>query len=648
MKKQQLQQNRKKIVVVSLFSGMDLFLLGMVVTGMLPGYAVERNIYAAMMHAANFINTDGTSVIEFINITEEEYKHRKTFTKIIKGTKKKPLEHTCLKTEDGQFIRTKEIQEVSGKEIRESIEHKFGKNIIVILIGGPPCQDFTPMNIQRISDGEESRNFLIFEFLRIVRELRPDITIMEEVPSLQHANNKGIYERFLSEAVLLPYRLAKQDMCPLHYGGNQNRLRAFFLFVDEKYNTDPCFPDADELNVKRVNDFLQIDYFCHGNFSYAILTKNDFMPTVTSGNPTAFYKDGKKFPPSIDDLLLCFDVVKGMYIIPEWIPRDQVKQAIGNAVCVSVVKALAKTITEKILRLKPDGNGYWISTDNVLGNDHSKLPANGTGGTDEIPGQNHLPESPASIEPSVARKDVPETTDVPTPIIGSQAPLILPPTQLSTPNQNFSSSISSTTANSTSRRKIISSLDLAGIRFTSLNFTGIWDQFIGQPTNNFHIIIHGKPGGGKSTFAIQFAKYLSDNFGKVIYISGEEGLSKTLQSKFLLTGSTSRNIDVADLRSYNDIIRSVASKSYPFIFIDSLNTMKISVDELRDLRNRYNESAIITISQATKGGLIRGSNELIHDCDVHLIVDAGIATTSKNRFRIAGETSYAVFSENNI
>ncbi len=635
------QQKRKRMVVVSTFSGMDLFLLAMLTSGMLPGYSVERNIYAAFMHAANFKNSDGTSVIEFINITEEEFKHRKGYT--VKS--KKPLEDTCIKNDDGQYIRTREIQEISGKQIRESIERKYGNDIIIILIGGPPCQDFTPMNVRR-DKSAESRNFLIFEFLRILEELRPDIAIMEEVPAVEYPDNKDIYKQFLDSAILLPYRIMKQEMSGIHYRGNQNRWRPYFLFVDEKYKTDPCFPVADDVNVKRVKDFLDIDYFCHGNFSYGLKTKNDLMPTVTSGNPKTFYKDGKAFPPSIDDLLLCFDVEKGMYIIPEWIPRDQVKQAIGNSVCVSVVKALAKTITEQILRVKADGDGYWIpiEEEEPKENDIEDTPTIITEATGETLVQNDSSQHLIIIAANKAPiEESGKNTEPPTELNNS-AIEPMPPvhTSVSLPNVPFTVPTVSTFV--TPKKKIISSLDLAAMRFMSLNFTGAWEQFIGHPSYNFNCLIHGKPGGGKSTLAIQFAKFLSDNFGRVVYISGEEGISKTLQNKFLLTDSLSGSIDVADLRSYEDIIRNVASKSYQFIFIDSLNSMKISVDELREIRNRYKESAIITISQATKEGLIRGSNEFVHDCDVHVMVEGGIASTLKNRFGNTGGVTYSVFN----
>lgn len=68
--------------------------------------------------------------------------------------------------------------------------------------------------------------------------------------------------------------------------------------------------------------------------------------------------------------------------------------------------------------------------------------------------------------------------------------------------------------------KIISSQNLQKMEFKALNFQGKWQNLFGPPSINFHCMLHGMLGEGKSTFAIQFAKYLADNFGRVIYISG--------------------------------------------------------------------------------------------------------------------------------
>ena len=192
--------------------------------------------------------------------------------------------------------------------------------------------------------------------------------------------------------------------------------------------------------------------------------------------------------------------------------------------------------------------------------------------------------------------------------------------------------------------KIISSQHLKKMEFKALNFQGKWNSLFGFPSINFHCVIHGMSGEGKSTFAIQFAKYLADSFGRVIYISGEEGFSKTFKDKFSNNNAESNFLDVADLRTFEDINREVPPESYNFIFIDSLDNMKIDADKMKKIRVRYKNSALITISQSTKDGKMRGSYEIVHDCDIAVKVDNGIATTTKNRFMEKGMT-FNVFED---
>lgn len=141
------------------------------------------------------------------------------------------------------------------------------------------------------------------------------------------------------------------------------------------------------------------------------------------------------------------------------------------------------------------------------------------------------------------------------------------------------------------------------------------------------------PGEGKSTFAIQFAKYLAESIGRAVYISGEEGFTKALRDKFMNNDGVSKYIDIADLRTFDDIIKNIQPEVYNFIFIDSLDNMRIDAEKMRKIRERYKNSALITISQSTKDGKIRGSNELVHDCDISVCVENGIAKTPKNRFK---------------
>lgn len=187
----------------------------------------------------------------------------------------------------------------------------------------------------------------------------------------------------------------------------------------------------------------------------------------------------------------------------------------------------------------------------------------------------------------------------------------------------------------TNNGKLVSSRELRKRKYNCFPFTGKWKDFFGLPSYAFHLAVHGKPGEGKSTFCVQFADYLAKNFGKVVYVSGEEGLSKTVQDKIINNGIDNPYLMFADIKSYDEIKAEIPNE-YHFIFIDSLDTLRIDAAKLKALKEHYPQSAFITISQSTKDGKMRGSLEITHDTDIAAKVENGVAITTKNRFQARG------------
>ncbi len=181
--------------------------------------------------------------------------------------------------------------------------------------------------------------------------------------------------------------------------------------------------------------------------------------------------------------------------------------------------------------------------------------------------------------------------------------------------------------------KIKTSIEVRQMEFKALGFNGEWNDFLGSPSLNFSMVIHGLPGQGKSTFSLLFALYLAENFGKVIYITAEEGFSKTMQDKLKLNKASHPDLHIADLKSMDEIKAEVNPNMYNFIFIDSLNVLHIDIEDLHELHKRYQGAAMITVSQSTKDGKIRGSQEIVHVCDIAIDVTNGVARTTKNRFQ---------------
>lgn len=195
----------------------------------------------------------------------------------------------------------------------------------------------------------------------------------------------------------------------------------------------------------------------------------------------------------------------------------------------------------------------------------------------------------------------------------------------------------------TNNGKLVSSRDLRKRKYNCFPFTGKWKDFFGLPSYAFHLAVHGKPGEGKSTFCVQFADYLAKNFGKVVYVSGEEGLSKTVQDKIINNGIDNPYLIFADIKSYDEIKAEIPNE-FHFVFIDSLDTLRIDAAKLKALKEHYPQSAFITISQSTKDGKMRGSLEITHDTDIAAKVENGVAITTKNRFQTRG-TEFQVFNK---
>jgi hypothetical protein len=189
--------------------------------------------------------------------------------------------------------------------------------------------------------------------------------------------------------------------------------------------------------------------------------------------------------------------------------------------------------------------------------------------------------------------------------------------------------------------KISSMQSVAGMKYRLLNFKNKWLDFFGLPQTNFFCVIHGMSGEGKTNFSIQFAKYLAENFGNVLYISGEEGFAPTFQQKIKTLGAAIPNLYAADIRTGQDILKDVPNK-YHFIIIDSINNMNIDPELMKVIRNKFKQSGIIAICQSTKDGKIRGSYQIVHDSDITVHVIKGMATTTKNRFK-EKEQSFDVF-----
>lgn len=175
---------------------------------------------------------------------------------------------------------------------------------------------------------------------------------------------------------------------------------------------------------------------------------------------------------------------------------------------------------------------------------------------------------------------------------------------------------------------IMSSVDILKLKFEKLGFTGKWLNFIGNPTKNFSMMIYGQPKFGKSILAINFASYLANNFGTVLYIAREEGIDDTLQEKL----ESAAHPDLFAVGSLPEDL-----ESFDFIFLDSVNKLGLTPDQIDELRIKYPNKGFIAVFQTRKDGNFRGSQEFQHDVDIVVEVPERGRAVQFGRYNQGGE-----------
>lgn len=88
----------------------------------------------------------------------------------------------------------RDISNVSSEELWNILNDK-DINEVDLLAGGPPCQGFSQMGYRHI---EDPRNKLVFEYVRVVRDIKPRYFIFENVPGIVSGKHKGFIKESLS------------------------------------------------------------------------------------------------------------------------------------------------------------------------------------------------------------------------------------------------------------------------------------------------------------------------------------------------------------------------------------------------------------------------------------------------------------------
>lgn len=185
-------------------------------------------------------------------------------------------------------------------------------------------------------------------------------------------------------------------------------------------------------------------------------------------------------------------------------------------------------------------------------------------------------------------------------------------------------------------------------KFEELEFTGDWVLHMGKPESNFSMLIYGKSGNGKTEYSVMLAKYLT-KFGKVYYNSFEQGHSKSLQDawKRQKMHEVKGLIIVTHKETFEEMkARLSVRKSPKIVFIDSIQYIRLTVQQWHELKEMFPKKIFIMVSHA-KGEEPDGyhAQKIEYDVDIKVLVK-GYQAWTKSRY--GGNEPYMIYEEGHL
>lgn len=153
------------------------------------------------------------------------------------------------------------VEDITGNQVRKV--SGLGTSSLDLLVGGPPCQSFSVYgNRKGVHDG---RGRMLFEYLRLVNEIRPSVFIMENVRGLHSmplipdklisqvenaepwmAEKGSLVRELIKEFEKIGYRVDGFLVNSVNYGAPQIRER--LILIGNRYNLMANFPEPTHSN----------------------------------------------------------------------------------------------------------------------------------------------------------------------------------------------------------------------------------------------------------------------------------------------------------------------------------------------------------------------------------------------------------------
>jgi len=121
-----------------------------------------------------------------------------------------------------------DISKLSSANLLQAIASKGFPQDIDLIAGGPPCQGFSHIGKRQLDD---PRNSLVFEYVRMIKDIKPKYFIFENVPGIASGKHKKFLEELILEFESIGYSIETpvSILDASLYGAPQKRKRLIII-----------------------------------------------------------------------------------------------------------------------------------------------------------------------------------------------------------------------------------------------------------------------------------------------------------------------------------------------------------------------------------------------------------------------------------
>ena len=144
------------------------------------------------------------------------------------------------------------IRDIKEEEVKNEIVQSTKDKHIHLIAGGFPCQGFSMAGNRIVAD---PRNSLYLDMLEIVKRIKPEFILMENVEGLRSMMNGKIEEKIISDYERLGYKINVTVLNSADYGVAQIRRRVIFIgnrIGAKNYHPKPFLNEQEYVTVGDV------------------------------------------------------------------------------------------------------------------------------------------------------------------------------------------------------------------------------------------------------------------------------------------------------------------------------------------------------------------------------------------------------------